>query len=84
MDKTIPVRLHIILPLRCLLLQRTSPAKWQQLLSMESHHDRRGQGTETYKYMQFFFFIKQLFLLNNHYLNKCFLVKLTDFQKISH
>lgn len=39
-----------ILPLRCLLLQKKSPRKWKQLMSMESHFKDRNKTTETYEY----------------------------------
>ncbi|XP_069699803.1 uncharacterized protein SmydA-5 [Periplaneta americana] len=38
-----------VTPLRCLLLQRRNPRKWQQILEMESHVKKRGPGTEVFR-----------------------------------
>ncbi|XP_008476173.1 histone-lysine N-methyltransferase ASHR1-like [Diaphorina citri] len=38
-----------ILPLRCLILQRRSPKKYQELKDMEAHMSKRGPGTEVYE-----------------------------------
>ncbi|XP_050308455.1 SET domain-containing protein SmydA-8-like isoform X2 [Anthonomus grandis grandis] len=42
-------RQDVLLTLRCLLLQNRHPKKFQQILDMESHMDRRGKNTDTYK-----------------------------------
>lgn len=38
-----------ITPLRCLILQKKNPRKWQQLIAMESHFDKRQKGTEAHE-----------------------------------
>jgi len=38
-----------ILPLRCLLLQKRNPKKWNTFLSMQSHIEERGSSTDVYK-----------------------------------
>lgn len=38
-----------VTPLRCLLLQRRNPRKWDQILKMEAHLRHRGPGTDTYR-----------------------------------
>lgn len=45
-------RQDTLLPLRCILLQRKNPKKFAQLLQMESHAERRGEGTDIYKYLK--------------------------------
>lgn len=42
-------RQDTLLPLRCILLQRKNPKKFAQLMQMESHMEKRGEGTEIYK-----------------------------------
>ncbi|GBP55648.1 SET domain-containing protein SmydA-8, isoform A [Eumeta japonica] len=37
-----------LLPLRCLLLQKTDPDKWSRLMEMQSHMECRTPGTESY------------------------------------
>ncbi|KAJ2940451.1 hypothetical protein O0L34_g134 [Tuta absoluta] len=37
-----------LLPLRCILLQKTDPEKWKQLLNLQSHMECRLPGTEAY------------------------------------
>ncbi|KAG6450624.1 SET domain-containing protein SmydA-8-like isoform X2 [Manduca sexta] len=37
-----------LLPLRCLLLQKTDPEKWKKLLEMQSHMESRTPGTQAY------------------------------------
>jgi hypothetical protein len=39
-----------VTPLRCLLLQRRNPRKWDQILQMEAHLRHRGPGTEAFRY----------------------------------
>lgn len=38
-----------LLTLRCLLLQIRHPKKFAQLMEMEAHMEKRGDGTEIYK-----------------------------------
>lgn len=42
-------RQDTLLTLRCLLLQNRHPKKFSQLLEMESHFAKRGEGTDIYK-----------------------------------
>ncbi|XP_041982387.1 SET domain-containing protein SmydA-8 [Aricia agestis] len=37
-----------LLPLRCLLLQKSEPEKWQKLMELQSHMECRLPGTEAY------------------------------------
>lgn len=37
-----------LLPLRCILLQKTDPEGWKKLLEMQSHMECRTPGTESY------------------------------------
>lgn len=39
-----------VTPLRCLLLQRRNPRKWDQILQMEAHLKHRGPGTDAFRY----------------------------------
>ncbi|XP_018323957.1 SET domain-containing protein SmydA-8-like [Agrilus planipennis] len=45
-------RQDALLTLRILLFQKRNQKKWQQILEMESHMDKRGEGTDTYKHVQ--------------------------------
>lgn len=38
-----------LLPLRCILLQKTDPEKWKKLTKMQSHMECRIPGTEAYE-----------------------------------
>ncbi|XP_049947808.1 SET domain-containing protein SmydA-8-like [Schistocerca serialis cubense] len=40
--------LAAITPLRCLLLQKRHPRRWQLLADMQAHEDQRGPGTDAY------------------------------------
>nr|XP_022900334.1 protein msta isoform X1 [Onthophagus taurus] len=42
-------RQDALFALRCLMVQRKGIKKWMQFLSMESHMEKRGVGTEIYK-----------------------------------
>lgn len=42
-------RQDTLLALRCLLLQNRHPKKFSQLMDMEAHMEKRGEGTELYK-----------------------------------
>lgn len=48
-QKKIFFRQDTLLVLRCLLLQRKGIKKWNQLLDMQAHLDKRGEGTEMHK-----------------------------------
>ncbi|XP_050511529.1 SET domain-containing protein SmydA-8-like [Diabrotica virgifera virgifera] len=45
-------RFDILIILRALYLQKANPKKFETLLKLESHFDRRGPGTEVYKAVQ--------------------------------
>ncbi|XP_014250343.1 protein msta-like [Cimex lectularius] len=38
-----------VTPLRCLLLQKRNPKKWDELMSMESHIKKRGKDSDVYE-----------------------------------
>lgn len=44
-----PYNYDAVTPLRCLLLQRRNPRKWEQILQMEAHLRHRGPGTDVYR-----------------------------------
>ncbi|XP_034242322.1 SET domain-containing protein SmydA-8-like [Thrips palmi] len=46
------LRYDALLPLRCLLLQKTSPSRWRILQAMDSHSKDRGPGTPVYRETQ--------------------------------
>ncbi|RZF49064.1 hypothetical protein LSTR_LSTR008350 [Laodelphax striatellus] len=45
-------RYEIITPLRCLLLQKRNKKKWQQIINMEAHTNKRGVSTDVYKFFE--------------------------------
>lgn len=48
-NEVAPYHYDAVTPLRCLLLQRRNPRKWEQILQMEAHLRHRGPETDTYR-----------------------------------
>ncbi|XP_065216191.1 SET domain-containing protein SmydA-8-like [Planococcus citri] len=64
---------ELILPLRCILLKKNDPEKWNILINMESHLNKRTPGTEAFKEIE----------IIHKYLEDNFMANTTENEKIS-